>query len=174
MAGRRRGFVAAPRKRRTSWDGGSFDIADLTAGTPQFVTLLSESIIENFPSPTLVRTRGAYLTLADTTCTAGAFGLVTCGIFVATAAAVAAGGLPDPITDAGNDWLWWNVTSIGEETTSALVGRTIAIDRQTIDSKAMRKIGLNQVLVFVAAIEACEGTVVANVCGRVRLLLMAP
>jgi len=174
MAGRRGSFSAPQRKRRMSWEAGAFNFADLTSGTAQFSTLVSEAILENFPTPTLVRTRGAYLTIADTTCTAGAFGLIACGIIKVTAAAIAASGIPDPITDPGNDWLWWNVSSIGEETTSALVGRTVAVDRKDIDSKAMRKIGNNEALVVVAAIEACAGTVVANVCGRMRLLFKAP
>ena len=111
--------------------------------------------------------------MQDSATTAGAFGLVTMGIILVTAKALAIGvtGIPNPNTDVGSDWIWWDVGTWGEETSSSVIGRPISVDRLVIDSKAMRKVGLNMALVFVAQAIACEGTVSANICGAVRILL---
>ncbi len=51
---------------------------------------------------------------------------------------------------------------------------TSAAAAPIVDSKAMRKIGNNEVVVFVTELVVCEGTMVANVCGHMRVLLKAP
>jgi len=56
-----------------------------------------------------------------------------------------------------------------------VIGRPISLERIVVDSKAMRKIGLNMALVLVSQISLCEGTTVsANLCGALRVLLKAP
>ena len=174
MAGRR-SFAPVTRKRRVSWHGSSIDIADLVVGTDQLVTIIPEATLEAFPNPTIVRVRGNLLVLQDSTTTAGAFGHVTMGIIKVTAAALAGGSVPSPLTDVGNDWLWWADAQIGEESSSSVIGRAISVERLKVDSKAMRKVGLNEALIFVATITLCEGTTVsANICGALRMLLKAP
>ena len=95
------------------------------------------------------------------------------GIMVVTAAAVSGAAVPNPATNTGNDWLWWDVATVGAAA-GDVIGEEITIDRLTVDSKAMRKIGLNEVVVLVADLQSCEGTLVVNVCGALRMLLKAP
>ncbi len=170
MANRR--FAVQSRKRRVSWDGANISITNLVVGTAQFVTVLSEVILEGFPTPTFVRTRGKLAVVTDVSSIPGGFGVVTMGLIVATAAAVTGAALPNPATNTGNDWLWWDSAFIGASA-SDVIGEDITVDRLTVDSKAMRKIGLNQVLVLVADLQTCEGTMVANICGSLRILLKA-
>ena len=171
MANRR--FATATRKRRMSWDGASVNLSNLIVGTAQFSTILTETILENFPTPTLVRSRGRMNVVADNSSTPNAFGFVTMGLIVVTATAATAGAVPNPTTNTGNDWLWWDSAFVGSSA-SDVIGEEITVDRISVDSKAMRKIGLNQVLVFVADLSTCEGTLVCNVCGTFRCLLKAP
>ena len=112
----------------------------------------------------------------DATMTAGGIAIVTMGLIVVTSAALAASGVPQPFSNVGSDWLWWYNSEIGEETSSTLIGRTISVERVVVDSKAMRKVGANQALIFVA--ECTNGTPSgvgsANVNGALRVLLKAP
>ena len=171
MANRR--FAVRSRKRAVTWQGAQVDFADLVAGTAQFSTLITESQFEDFPTPTLIRTRGRLMVVADTSSTPGAFGDVTMGIMLVTAAAAAATGVPSPVSGASSDWLWWDVATFGAAA-GDVIGEEITVDRIPIDSKAMRKVGNNMLLIFVAEMVACEGTLVANLCGRMRFLLKAP
>jgi len=95
------------------------------------------------------------------------------GLTVVTAAAVAGLAVPNPAVDFGSDWLWWDRAIIGVAA-GDVIGEEVTIDRLLVDSKAMRKIGLNEVLVFVARLTTCEGTLVGNLCGGLRFLLKAP
>ena len=173
MANRR--FVTRSRKRVMSWQGQNIDTVNLTSGNPQFTTVISEAVLEQFPTPTLVRVRGRLLVLIDASSTSTNFGIVTMGMIVVTAAALAGSAVPSPLMDVGSDWLWWDVGTIGEGAPSTETGRIFGVDRIAVDSKAMRKIGLNQVVIFVAELTPCDsGTIVANICGNLRFLLKAP
>ena len=171
MANRR--FVQASRKRHMTWEGVNVDFSDLVTGTAQFITAITQANIEQFPTPTLVRTRGSLMCVADPSSTPGGFANVTMGIMQVTAAAVTATGVPDPATSIGSDWLWWDVFHIGAAA-SDVIGEDITVHRKQVDSKAMRKLGNNMVLVLVASLLTCEGAMVANVCGAMRFLLKAP
>ncbi len=160
-----------------SWQGQNIDIVNLVAATPQFTQIISEANLETFPTPTLVRTRGRLMISNDASSSSGDMGIVTMGIIVVTAAAFAGSSVPTPLTDVGSDWLWWDVATFGRISAAAedVVNNPLTIDRIQVDSKAMRKIGLNQVLLFVAQLTPCDsGTVVANICGNLRMLLKAP
>ena len=95
------------------------------------------------------------------------------GIKLSTAAAVAGGTVEGPNTEIGSDWIWW--TTMGFELESGTVG-TPGVDGQLmmkrieIDSKAMRKVGLNQVLVMVTQGTIVTGTHVHHSTGAVRVL----
>jgi len=173
MANRR--FAPASRKRRMSWEGGNVDIADLTTVSPLAVTVLTEAQLENFPTPTLIRSRGRINAYTDPSATPGSFAVVGVGLIVVTAAAAAVGvtAIPTPLTELGSDWLWWDSLSVGSDAAD-VIGSTITVDRLSVDSKAMRKIGNNQVVLLVAEMLTCEGTMVVNLCGTLRFLLKAP
>jgi len=168
-----RRFAQRSRKRVTSWHGGGVDIANIVTGTIQFQTIVSEATMETFPTPTIVRIRGSLSLLTDDSSTPGAFGFVNVGLIVVTAAALAASGVPAPLTDIGNDWIWWECFTFGASAAD-VIGEEITIDRKIVDSKAMRKVGLNEVLVLVAELNNSESVMVANLQGALRVLLKAP
>jgi len=173
MANRR--FATRARKRVMSWQGGVVDFSDLVAATSQFSTLVSETSLENFPTPTVIRTRGRLMLTGDASSSAGSRGFVVCGIMVVTATALAASAVPSPFLEVGSDWLWWDVLTFGDVTGSVSDDGPMFTDRIVVDSKAMRKIGLNEVLVFAAHLQSCQSTtMVGNLCGDIRVLLKAP
>ena len=115
------------------------------------VTAGATSLVSNGPL-TLLRTRGMIGAQLD----AGAADeriLVVFGIVKMTSSAVAAGGaaLPGPVTETGADWLW-----IGSLWLSALAEAAVRddalFDRLELDSKAMRKIGVDEEFVLIAEV----------------------
>ena len=168
----RRSFQTS-RKRRTTWEGVNIDISNLTVVTPIFITAITEAVLENFPTPTLVRTRGGLTVYADDSSTPGSFGVIGAGLMIVTASAVAAGGVPSPLVDPGNDWFWWDSFSVGSAAAD-VIGEEVTVHRKVIDSKAMRKVGSNEVVILVTELQTCEGTMVVNLCGAIRFLMKAP
>ncbi len=156
-----------------SWAGIALDLPDLTVVTPLLLTVISEADLENFPTPTLVRSRGRIRAYTDTSSTPGSFGVVTMGMIVIRKSALAGAAFPSPIQEGDSDWFWWDSLSVGSDAAD-VIGSTVTVDRIVVDSKAMRKIGNNEVIVFVAELTTCEGTMVVNLCGSLRLLLKAP
>jgi len=166
-------------KRRTSWVGSRVDLDTLVSGTPQFAIMQTEAELEEFPTPTVVRTRGQLGVKADSGAAASPhLSSVGLGIYLADAAAVTAGALQLPISDIGSDWLWWWNAVITENTATAAEnvsnGGWMLFERVVVDSKAMRKVKNNQVLVLVAQLVEEQGTGAANVFGTIRFLLKAP
>ncbi len=174
MANRR--FPVRSRKRVMMWEGTQIDLSDLVVATPQGVAVITEATLENFPAPTLIRSRGQLGVTLDASSAANALSFVTMGIIVMTRAALAAAAFPLPSTDIGSDWLWWDVATLANDAAGNDQGAPGGggVDRKIVDSKAMRKIGLNEAVVFIAELTACEGTTVANICGSIRFLLKAP
>jgi len=172
VAARRQAFRSAP-KRRMSWEGANIDASDLVVATPQFFTVLTAAILENFPTPTITRTRGKLTTTTDSSSTPGGIGRVNMGLILVTETALAASAIPLPGTDVGNDWLWIDSAVVGSQADDQ-IGGAVTVERMVVDSKAMRKVNNNQALVLVLQLTACEGTIVVNVCGSLRFLLKAP
>jgi len=178
MAGRTRSFSGTSRKRRTTWEGSTVIMPDIVVGTQQVNTIVSEANMENFPNPTIIRVRGRLAVTQDTAMLPGGIAIATMGLIVVTNVALAAGvaAIPNATLDIGADWLWTDTAVVGEETSSTVIGRTISVDRILVDSKSMRKVQPNQVLVL--AIDVVNGspsaTAAVNVNGRLRVLLKAP
>ena len=171
MANRR--FATRSRKRQTSWHGASVDVADLIVGTSQVAVIVTEATMETFPTPTIVRARGRLALTADVSSTPGGVASVAMGLITVTAAALAAPAVPSPLTDIGSDWLWYDSAQVGASAAD-VIGEEVTIHRIILDSKAMRKVGNNQALVLVVEQITCEGTMVTNLCGNIRILLKAP
>jgi len=166
-------------KRRTSWGGARVDMDTLVTGTPQFAVMQTEAQLEEFPTPTIVRTRGQLGVKADSGAAASPhLSSVGLGIYLADSAAVTAGSLQLPITDIGSDWLWWwnavITENIGGAAENIANGGWMLFERVVVDSKAMRKVKNNQVLVLVAELFSEQGTGAANIFGTIRMLLKAP
>ena len=172
MAARRQAFRSAP-KRRMSWEGANIDVSDLVVATPQFFTVITAALLENFPTPTITRIRGKLSAITDPSSTPGGIGRVNMGMILVTETALAASAIPLPATDVGNDWIWIDSAIVGSQADDQ-IGGAVTIDRLTVDSKAMRKVNNNTALVLVTQLTAIEGTVVVNVAGSLRFLLKAP
>ena len=172
MANRR--FVSRAPKRRMSWEGAAIDASDLVVATPQRFTVMSEALLENFPTPTLVRTRGKLTITTDASSTPGSVGKVALGLIFVTGTALAAAAVPLPETDVGNDWLWIDSAVVGSQADDS-IGGAITVERLVVDSKAMRKVANNTALVLVMQVTLTDGSaIVANVAGSLRFLLKAP
>ena len=160
-------------KRRTAWEGAAIDISDLSASPAITTPILVESILEGHGNPTIIRIRGNITVTADTTSSSGSLGLVTIGFFLADSAQVTVGvsAMPLPFSQIGSDWIYWDQFVVGEQVANEIDNNGISFERHIVDNKSMRKVKLNHALQMVAEIQSCEGTVVANICGVVRILL---
>ncbi len=169
MANRR--FVQRAVRRPTFWEGNSVTHIN-TSGTTVFSTLVSEASLENTPNSTLIRLRGEVLVVLNTIGSVPAKGVFTMGIKFTTGAALAGASVEAPLTDIGSDWIWWNTMGLELESgTLENAQQGIAVvKRVEIDSKAMRKVGLNRVLVFVTQHTAILSTMTVDLNGAVRAL----
>ena len=163
----RRGVRSGVR-RATFWETAStLAYIKLTDGgtVANVSTLVLESELDNVPNPTVIRIRGhvfsrlgeASIQVADTV-------LIAHAILVVDAKQLSIGttAIPLPLTNNSEDFLWADSaflshgTSTGQGESTGMPQRDIVID-----SKAMRKITLNQVLVMVT-----EMDVIAGAAGR--------
>jgi len=171
MANRR--FVQRAARRSTFWEGGNIFFTGVATGSNVSQTLIPESSLENVPNSTLVRIRGSIL-VAATTGSTGALCIATLGIKLSTAAAVAGATVENPNADIGSDWIWWTTVGLSQQNTIATAtpgpGPDTLVHRIDIDSKAMRKVPLNKVLVFVGSNVAVAGTMTYEVVGAARVL----
>ena len=157
MAGRRNARSSVVRP--TFWAGSvSQAFAVLTSATPVIQTLVSEAGLENVPNPTLMRTRGQ-ITIANNAGNAvNEAWSVAVGIAVIGARAFAAGtgSVPLPLTDSGNDkWLWWGHATINTGIFNS-TNATLKVDQKVlmVDSKAMRKIEADEVIMIAFEVDA--------------------
>ncbi len=167
---RSRAFRRASLQRPTFWEG-AVGFISLPTGTSAALTLVSEASLENTPNATLVRTRGTVVAKVSAG-TAPVRAHFAWGARFVTAPALAAGvaSLPVPIRDIGSDWPVYGggpLLSVASALTDADSSQML---RWEVDSKSMRKAGLNQVLVFVAEQEAVTGTLTVDVMFFLRLL----
>ena len=172
---RRRVFQRAAA-RRTSWEGSNVALS-LTTGVQAQQALVTEAVLETFPNPTVVRIRGELVVGVTAFGAAGANTNLTLGIKLATASAFAAGGasIESPNTEIGSDWIWWNAAPTRNSTTLVTdsTGNVGTLFRVMVDSKAMRKVGPNQVLILVAHNVVAGSTQTIAINGVIRVLLKA-
>ena len=73
--------------------------------------------------------------------------------------------MPLPITSNSEDFLWYGSEFIGNSAhgTPATVQSSYTMDRLLVDSKSMRKVSVNQVLVLVSEMDLLAGTAGADV-----------
>ncbi len=172
---RRQVFQRAAR-RRTTWEGASISLS-LTTGVQAQTAIVTETNLEQFPNPTIVRIRGELTVAVTAAGAAGANANCVMGIKLATSSAFAAGGasVESPATEVGGDWIWWHAATMRNLAALPTANDdNIGILRTVkIDSKAMRKVSVNQVLIFVAHNVVAGGTQTIVVGGFVRILLKA-
>ena len=169
----RRTFPRAAR-RRTSWEGSNIGLS-LTTGVQAQQSLVAESVLETFPNPTVVRIRGELVIGVTAIGAAGSNTDLTLGIKLTTASAFAAGGasVESPNTEIGSDWIWWyaSPTRSGNAVSSESDSNVGMLRRLVVDSKAMRKVSPNQVLILVAHNVVGGSTQTIAINGTIRVLL---
>ena len=186
---RRSGFRTArggSLRRKTDWGVGP---CTGTGGSAQAVTsagtlLATEGVSASIPGLTLVRTRGELLIYLSSVAAPEDGFVGAMGIGVVTDEAFAAGvaAMPTPITDEGSDvWLYhtyFQVIAGGLMSGAAAVDRTslnpaTAVFRRSIDSKAMRKVTVEDTLF--ATFEFAEtGTATMQLHLCTRMLFKLP
>ncbi len=172
MANFRRGRPSLRMPRRpTFWEGQNID-STVGTGTVQVISVISEATLENTPNPTLVRVRGSFLSSVVSPGVSARAHMVM-GLIVVDARAFAVPAVEFPLTDIGSDWLWWDTVSFNADGTGVTpldeAGLSV-FARTHVDNKAMRKIGLNQVVALVLQNAALNSTMTIQVSGVLRIL----
>ena len=161
MARRRFGGGGAQFSRQgrklTQWSGftSGTAVTNLAAAT----IVLDQVGIPNVQEQTVVRTRGILTIINDqqaaTRNVHGAFGIA---IVEEPAATIGVTAVPSPISDIGSDaWFVWLPFELTNQFASAIGFNTPAQSNFMIESKAMRKLSIEQRLVFVVENEAVAG-----------------
>ena len=166
MANATRGFRRTAPRRGMDWLGTAVDI-QMTTGI--FTTMVTEVELESFPNPMLIRQRGSFLIFDQGG--ANTDGIVALGLIVVTAKALAAGlaSLPDPIGDAGSDWLWHTYLGFAVNAATSVQDMGTQVREVQVDGKAMRKIDRNMAIVLVGAASFSVAPSI-RVLGGVRFL----
>ena len=161
-------------RRQTGWEQGPggftlFSSAGPTAG------ILGPSTLLVVDGHTLVRTRGVYELVLKTAATVGDgfHGALGIGVVTEPAFSVGVTAIPTPISEVEWDgWLWHEFFSLTSPTVTP-GENSASVIRMPIDSKAMRKVGINEVIY--AAIEMTEiGVATLDARLNTRILFKLP
>ena len=170
-----RGSNHRSQRRKTAWDlgpGGTAATA-VTDGTAAFLGLGGTPII---PGLTLIRTRGT-LQIFQTLATGagdGFHGAVGIGIVTDKAFAGGIGVVPSPLTDSEDElWLWHTFFDVHSPTATLNTGAGPSSLRMEVDSKAMRKVAIGEVM-FAIVDQVESGTAGMTVFFDSRMLFKLP
>jgi len=175
---RRSTFRRTPQslRRKTAWDIGPEGApANLSTETTALFPVAAQ-VVED--AVTLVRTRGACLLQYVSAGSAGDYfrGAVAIGICSAEAFTAGAASLPSPWTDADReDWLWhsyFQLRSWGGAATFGDAGGPS--QRFDVDSRAMRKLNIGDVIYGVLETGVESGAVVMSALLDTRCLFKLP
>ncbi len=172
MARMIRRLGARTKQRNVAWNGALVGMT-LSTGGVNSQSVITESILEDWPSAVLQRVRGNILVRATSVSAPGAQTLVALGLMFVNSAAFAAGtaSLPSPFTDVGTSWLWHAFFPIAAESTTVVNADTDTVIRIEVDGKAKRKIKPNEVLALMAEDVPFAGTIATNITGGLRILI---
>ena len=157
--------------RKSLWLFQDFASITLTAAGGTIVTSLNAAALALLPF-TVVRTRMELMVYSDQEAAsekqAGAWGAA---VVSEEAQAVGVSAVPTPVTEAGSDlWFAYQEFFGGFQFTTSGAGQVG--QRYTVDSKAMRKVGVGQTIVTVAEFSSAGGDgLVLKVAGRMLLKL---
>ena len=171
-----RGFQSRPRqsqKRLTSWGVGP-KTANTQFSAASSIDWDSGSVLGTESRATIVRTRGIFriYLVAASALVSGFSGAAGIGI-ISTDAFTAGAAFPDPVGDVDwPGWLWHTFFDVRSITATLAdgVNSSVAMYEEKIDSKAMRKIGLDEVVIGVTETDAEIGTADIRVFADTRLL----
>ncbi len=103
-------------------------------------------------SQTILRTRGKVLMELNTSAVnervTVAVGLIIVSI---RAASAGVGSLPLPVDNGEDDWLWHDFLQVTSGQEAAIIDSYL-VDRIVLDSKAMRKVRIDEAVVFMAQV----------------------
>jgi len=170
----RRPFVQAPRRSRV-WVGASLPLAQTAGGSSVFSILIGETELESQGKPTVARLRGQLHAQMDRSAEVSEDkALITFGIGLMQARAIAAGiaSLPLPATNVEWPWMWVGTATLATPTTLTEDEGSMRFERVIIDGKAMRKAGPGMALVLVTEVTSITGTPDVECWGFLRILLM--
>jgi len=168
--GRLRGFRRS-QKRKTTWSG----LVPQTALTA--VAGSAQAILETFTPTvdgmTIVRVRGLFGVVTDQLAASeDMMGAVGLGVVTEQASSIGITAVPHPDTDSDwGGWLWHQYYSAAFLFGDATGFAGDAMARFVMDSKAMRKIGLQERLVLVIENSGVRGIQISN---SFRVLLKLP
>ncbi len=159
-----------PAKSTKIWFGAGVALVTLTTGTAQLLTSLSASALLLRPF-TIIRTRLSLTfrsdQIAGSESPTGAYSRI-----VAKDQAVAAGiaSLPSPLTEPDADWfVYQGMSDVVTFATAAGYEGHQGV-RYEIDSKAMRKVGINEDIISIFELRTAGGALL-NVEGRTLIQL---
>ena len=170
-------FRGQSQRRRTSWELGPGNC------TPQVFTSAGPAIIGagiglTLDGITLARIRGRFSFVITAASAAGdgfcgAFGI---GLCKAPAFAVGVTAVPTPITEqASDDWLFWMPLQVfAGDKTAGDVNWESAHQEFEVDTKAMRKLTIEDIVYAVVEVETEEGTATGEARFDSRSLVMLP
>ena len=170
-------LVRSPR-RKTSWNAGPTQLAG-TALSAAGSTIWSLGQSGTGDGLTIIRLRGeAELFLSVVTSVGDGFAAFAMGIGIVSSQAFAAGGasMPAPLTNTTWDGWMWHYSGaglFGQSTTELAAGPIDAV-RIPIDSKAMRKVGSNEVIFGAVEMGVETGTATAVFTANSRMLFKLP
>ena len=174
---RSRGFSQVPRRRKT-WEqgpGGQAVQTQISGSTALLLVSGAQAVVDGL---TLMRLRGS-LTLAVNTVSATLSGFsYAFGIGITTDEAFTTGGVtsvPDPDADSAWDgWIWWHSGALKaiSGTLADGVNASALHERIPVDSKAMRKLRLGDVIfAVIKPLEASTATLNTHFDSRVLVAL---
>ncbi len=149
------------------WGGTTFN--EITITTTQGI--LTTFIEAGSPS-TILRVRGniAVQTTPDAASDDDVLGL---GLIIVSDASAAIGGssVPGPIADPASPWIWHQYVPFLASTTAIAGDAILQEARVEIDSKAMRKLGINETAVLVGEMDTGSFAAV-TATGGIRVLVL--
>ncbi len=154
------------------WEGVGIN-QSVTTGASATSTVITEAQLETVPNATLVRIRGEALVQVSAAAATPSACLAFMGIKLVSVAALAGASVSLPFTDVGSDWVWWYcvpMNLLGGSVAAPNGDGRVITRRVVIDSKAMRKVKLNEVLVWVSQNVVVTSTQTFEVDAGMRVL----
>ncbi len=164
----RRGRSFAKKIDNLRWIGFNGSFGALASGSTSAFTMLGATAMPD----TIMRTRGQILVYVDSTQAPGVSSRVGIGM-VAVPEGQSTTVIWSPLTDPNAPWFWYTSFAIGyEEMVTDVIDAPITAYRETIDSKAMRRLAADvevQVVIESATVLGAGVALNGHVDGRCLL-----
>ena len=165
----RRGPLVVSQKRASVWAFVDVDSIVVGANSKVLVASLNAAALALRPF-TIVRTHLTVFWESDQVAAAerplGAFGMI---VVTDQARAAGAGSVPHPVNEADASWFAWQglISSLAFASGTGFVEPSGS--SYSVDSKAMRKVGINEDMVLMAGNVSAAGGAILSIQGRFLL-----